>query len=332
MFDRYVTTPIIALGLAFLVWLYLRSRDQDRMVYDLPLHVKVDTDSANRYEKVTPKEGGTVRVEFYGLPNRLREVRTMCDQNRIKIERNISVPKDRDLKEEAVFSTYLELDADSLPLPSGVMAKIPEPFNKVSVSLRRIIEKEMRVQCLIHLSEEYQTVESSLEVEPKTVLVRGPKTLLDQETSISTEKWFITPRSIFSESGMDVVRERLKLTDRWNDPSIRFSTSTIQARVALKPNQTVYQLKDVPVSFLCPPNFALRPQFTGNTRGVLPEVRIKGPSRTGPPELRAFVDLSQRKYTAGLVGDELVQIDLPDGYKLDMKPPVISFQLELIEK
>ena len=75
MFDRYVITPIIALGLAFLVWVYLRSRDQEVQSYPIPVEISLDAQQTDRYSFESKPQGQTVRVKFYGLPSRLREVK-----------------------------------------------------------------------------------------------------------------------------------------------------------------------------------------------------------------------------------------------------------------
>ncbi len=76
MFDRYIITPIIAIGLAFLVWVYLRSRDQDMETAPVALEIIVDPQQAGRYVfEALPKD--QVQVKFFGLPSRLRFVKDM---------------------------------------------------------------------------------------------------------------------------------------------------------------------------------------------------------------------------------------------------------------
>ena len=50
----------------------------------------------------------------------------------------------------------------------------------------------------------------------------------------------------------------------------------------------------MPVHFLCPVNFALRPQFVGNERDGRITVHLAGPAGEEPPAVVAFIDLTRR--------------------------------------
>jgi hypothetical protein len=91
-------------------------------------------------------------------------------------------------------------------------------------------------------------------------------------------------------------------------------------RFTLRPRQKLYELTDVPVRFLCPANFALRPRFVAERAGKI-AVRLRGPVTDAPPAVIAFVDLTTGKFEPGLYADEPVRLQLPRDFQLTQEAP-----------
>src|SRR5262249_21368047 len=87
--------------------------------------------------------------------------------------------------------------------------------------------------------------------------------------------------------------------------------------------QKLYELTDVPVRFMCPAEFALRPQFQGGKDSGKITVRVWGPSQPMPPDVKAFIDLTipGRKFDAGLYAGETIRLQLPKDFELAQAPP-----------
>jgi hypothetical protein len=89
----------------------------------------------------------------------------------------------------------------------------------------------------------------------------------------------------------------------------------------------VYELPEVPVHFLCPANFPLRPTFLAEGAGRI-SLRVRGPARNEPPKVYAFVDLIQGHCSAPGSYHQPIQIQLPKDFELAQEPPRgVSFQL-----
>jgi hypothetical protein len=107
--------------------------------------------------------------------------------------------------------------------------------------------------------------------------------------------------------------------------AIQAVPSRVQVRVPTQARK-VYQLTDIPVRFLCPPNFNLRPKFYDERAGRI-SLRVLGPEQDEPPKVFAFIDLARGGFTSGL-NHEPLQIQLPRDFQLAQDPPrVVAFEL-----
>jgi len=94
----------------------------------------------------------------------------------------------------------------------------------------------------------------------------------------------------------------------------------------------VYELPEVPVHFLCPADFPLRPRFLDERAGRL-SLRVRGPARSEPPKVYAFIDLIQGHCSTPGSYQQPVQIQLPKDFELAQEPPPsASFQLMPVER
>ncbi len=325
MSDR-ILTPVIALGLAFLVWMYTRSRNQEILDrYEVPVELELAAGQADWYD-LEIKDRPLIPVSFSGPPSRIRELRGLLQQGRVRIQRTLTIPEDR--LEEARFTEVLRFDAAELPTLPGVQAMIVENQNRVGVTLRRIVEKRLPVR-LNHTAGD--RVEQVI-VEPSTVLVRGAKETLDRIEFIETQLYTVPSNAGTTEPRVMDAAELIQVNREIQGRPVRVEPQQVAVRYTLKPRQKLHELADVPVQFLCPPNFPYRPQFRSEREGRI-ALKVLGPATDEKPAVSAYVDLTARKFGPGLHPEEPLRVQLPPGYKLAQEPPrLASFLLTPVEQ
>jgi len=314
MTDR-ILTPVIALGLAFLVWVYTRSRDQE-VIDNHPVLVdlEINPGQAAHYELEDPTPR-TVHVSFSGPPSRIRELRAHLRRDEIHLKHTISIPEDR-LQEDEYFD-QLRIDPVQIPVPPGVVTTILESQNRIPVKLWRVLEKQLPVR-LVHDGPE--RVEQEI-LEPSVVTIRGRKQQLK-----NLEQW---PTQLLSISEKRAalqpvpVEETVALASDINGRTVRATPSAVLVRFTLKPRQTLREITEIPVQFLCPANFPYRVEFVNDRAGKV-TVRVQGPASEDRPAVTAYVDLTARKFGPGLHAEEPLRIQLPPGFQLVGEPPRLS--------
>src|SRR5262249_48938861 len=163
-------------------------------------------------------------------------------------------------------------------------------------------------------------------LEPATVLVRGPQEVLDRARSIPTQPYPLPPRADGAAQKEVVTRLTVALARELDGRPVRVTPEVVTARLKLRPQQRTYELTDVPIHFLCPPNFTLRPLF-GDERAGKMTLRLSGPAGEAAPGVAACVDLCGRKWEPGLY-EESVKLHLPRDYQLAQPAPrPVAFQL-----
>lgn len=319
MLDRLLTL-VVSVLLAFLVWLYARSRDQDTLDnVPIPVEVTLAPGQAEQYELEI--HGPTqVPFSFTGPPSRVREARARLQSGELRVVHTLSVPEDR--REEARYADTVRVQSRDLHAPPGVKPTVVEGQNQIRVTLHRLIERRLPVR-LEHSAEGRVT---QVAVEPAMVLVRGPQEILDRLRSFPTQSCSVPDRSEAATGPQTVTVGPVALAGELDGRKVRTTPGHVTARVTLQPRQKLYVLDDVPVQFLCPPNFGLRPLFGGERAGKI-TVRLHGPASEEPPAITAYVDLSERRWGPGLY-EERVKLHLPRDFKLDGDVPgPVSFQL-----
>src|SRR5579884_4285063 len=91
MLDRTLSA-LVALSLAFLVWLYARTRDQE--VLDnvpLPVQITLARGQADQYSLEVP-EPCQVPVSFTGPPSRIKELRGRLQRGEMHVSITLTVP------------------------------------------------------------------------------------------------------------------------------------------------------------------------------------------------------------------------------------------------
>ena len=302
MIDR-VLSSLVAVSLALLVWLYARSRDQEILDnMPIPVRITLPDDLAKQYhlELTGPSQ---VMASFSGAPLRIRELRGILQRNELSVDVTLTIPDER--LNESRYSDTVIIESSDIHAPPGVTPLVLQGRNRIPVTVHRVIERPLPVRF------EHAPGEPNIPVliDPPTVLVRGPQEVLDKLRAVLTQ---------LSETPPPGSSSRVDLQQEIDSRALTMTPNRVTVRVpsrALK----VYEIADVPVQFLCPPGFVLRPQFSDDRAGRV-TLRVEGPVQDEPPRVRAFVDLTKGSFAEGRLA-EPVQIQLPKDFQLAQEPP-----------
>ena len=303
MIDRLVCL-FVAVSLALLVWLYARSRDQEILDHvPIPVQVTLPAKQTGQYnlEVVGPSQ---VLATFTGPPARIRDLRALLQREELRVELPFTVPGDR-LKEPRVAEA-LTIEAANIHAPPGVTTTLVPGRNQVRVVLHRLVERRLPV-CF---DRSLETHLGPVIIEPETVLVRGPQEAVERLSAVATQPWILphkakTPDRSTPSARVPLVHDVEGCTICCEPAFVRVRTSTQQYRT--------YTLSDVPVHFLCPDSYPLRPRFRDDRAGRI-SVQVTGPAQDEPPHVHAFVDLTRLPARPSLY-DEDVQLQLPKDFQ-----------------
>src|SRR5438105_1910579 len=166
MIDRFISC-LMALSLAFLSWLYIRSRDQDTLD-NVPIPVKITLPQSEPYELDVP-DPCHITASFSGPPSRIRELRSLLHRGEMVVEITLTVPEN--LQNESPYTETVVVNASDLHPPQGVTSIVVEGRNRIPVTLHRLVQRNLPVR-FNHLLEERV---AGMMVEPQVVQVRGPR-------------------------------------------------------------------------------------------------------------------------------------------------------------
>lgn len=308
MFDR-IATPIIALGLAFLVWLYIRSVNQEVVERNIPVVFRLSPQQRDLYEFDDKLE---LPVSFTGPPSRIREVQAMVRRGEISLTRTITVPESH---LQADRFTYNDTFAENqINVPAGVRVDIPLNRRAFQIVLRRMIKKTLKVRARF-TPEDAERVANPV-VKPAEVEVRGPQEILAKEEFLPTTLIRL-PETVAEKEAVQELA--VLLSDRLNEQTIERSPPGVTVTFTLKPAQRIHEVQEVPVHFLTPASFPFTPKFMSDRAGTI-TLKVRGPAQK-PVGIIAFVDLTRKQYEPGLQPDDLVIVYLPPGYELVQKQP-----------
>lgn len=317
MIDRLLSL-VMAVCLALLIWLYARSREQEMLDNVLvPVEVVLSPKLADHYS-LELTGARQVTVSFSGPAQRLRELNMMLQRKELTVVKTVTAPDER--LSESRFSDAVVIEPGDIRAPQGLTPIIAEGRNRVPVTLHRLVERRLPVR-FDHLRDGPTGV---VLLEPNTVLVRGPQEVLDRAQSVPTQPSELPARPLDS-SGNAAAIGRVSLVDEIEGRPVRVTPAHVKVRV---PGQArkAYELTDVQVQFLCPPNFHLRPKFIDERSGKV-SLKLLGPAMDEPPKVQLFIDLSKGKFVSGL-NHEPLQIQLPKEFQLAHDPPrVVAFEL-----
>jgi hypothetical protein len=317
MIDRLFSL-VVAVSLALLVWLYARSRDQE-VLDNVPLQVQVVVAPHQAEHYQLELTGPTqVPVSFAGPPTRVRELAGMLQRRELHVVMTVTVPDER--LRESRYSDAVHVEASDIHAPMGVTPLVPEGRNRVPFTLHRLVERRLPVR-FDHVRDGPL---GPVVLDPATVLVRGPQELLDRVRFVPTQ-----PAELPSRPTPNVAAiGKVPLVEELEGRPVRVTPSQVLVRVPAQ-SRKVYELVDVPIRFLCPPQFLrrLRPKFT-DARSGLVSLRLQGPVQDEPPKVHAYVDLTRGGFISGL-NHEPLQLQLPKDFTLADDPPrVVTFELE----
>jgi hypothetical protein len=323
MLDRLLSA-LVALSLAFLVWMYMRSRDQEMLDnVPVPAQVRLASGLEERYELEI--NGPTqVTASFTGPPSRMRELHTQLQRGELRVDTTLSIADDR--LEESHYLDTVRIDASDIHPPPGVAVAVLEGKNRIPVTVHRLIERSIPVRFQPGGDDQIARVV----LEPASVVVRGPQDILDRVTEIPVY-WHAQPGTMpVAGSQSETRTATLHLPQELQGHHVRTEPAAVTAKLTLRPEQKIYELTDVPVQFVCPPNFALRALF-GDERSGKVSLRVQGPAGEETPAVIAFIDLSGKKWEPGLY-EEPLKVHLPRHFKLaSSAQPLVAFQLATCE-
>jgi hypothetical protein len=311
---------VVALSLAFLVWLYARSRQQDTLDDVLiPVHVVLAEASQGRYE-LEMSGNSRVLVSFSGPPSCVRELRGELQRGAVQVHCSLTIPEER--QNDSSYRETIRIEPGDMPVPPGVTVCVVEGRNTVPVTVHRMVERRLAVR----LETVGEARISQVKIEPATVLVRGPQDVLDQARALPTQVYALPQAPETTTSADSMLRGEIALVKEVDGRPIQCTPAAVTFRFRIHPRQRTYELTDVPVSFLCPPNFPWQPRFATPAAGKV-NVRVVGPANDELPPVQAYVDLTQGTFEGGR-NREPLRLQLPKDYQPAQDTPrLVTFEL-----
>ena len=318
MLDRIIST-VVAVSLAILVWLYARSRDQEPLDnVPLPVNITLAPQQCDHFS-LEVGSAGQVLASFSGPPVRMRELSGLLQRNELRVEVSLVVPDER--LNESRYSDTVVIDSENVHAPPGVTVSMVEGRNRVPVTLHRLVERRLPVR-FDHVGDDPVGL---LVIEPATVLVRGPQEVLERARAIPTQPAELPTRPANALPSAAAVG-RVSLVQELEGRAVTVEPPRVTVRVPPQ-SRKMYTLPDVPIRFLCPANFALRPAFYDERSGRV-SLRLQGPVQEDTPKIHLFVDLTVGRFDSGKQNEPL-QIQLPKDFTLvDDAPRVVTFDLQ----
>lgn len=314
---------MVALSLAFLLWIYTRSREQTSLdQIDVPIKITLAPGTAGNYE-LEINGSSRIPMSFIGPPSRMRELRTQIQRGLLQVPVQLAIPEEN--QNDTTYHNEVRIDPESVPVPPGISVVIAEGRNSVPYSLHRLVERLLPVR--LDYAGELRI--SNIKLDPATVMVRGPKEVLDRAREISTQAYNVPPGAD-SPGNNHQVKGRASLVRELDGRPIQTTPQSVEFRFRVYPTQMVYEITEVPVRFLCPPGFAFRTRFATPDASKL-TLKVIGPTSEETPNVIAYVDLTGSSKSAGR-NVEAVRFQLPRDFRLvDDSPRLVSFYLDSIE-
>jgi hypothetical protein len=317
---RLAVEMLVALSLASLVWLYIRTRDHESLDH-VPVQVQITLapDCADQYD-LEVDGSRHVMVSFVGPPSGIRELRGMLQRGEVRIQLPLTVPEDR--RNESHYRDRVRIEASDVPVPAGVTAMVESGGNRIPVTLYRLVERPLSV----HLNHASGERIRHIDIEPATVLVRGPEEILDRAQHILTQPYHLPPLSASSPPREETLSLQMPLAREMEGRPVYARPALVKVHLVLQPPPQVYELTSVPVKFLCPVGFPFRPEFTREAAAKV-SLRVRAPAGPVPPTVTAFIDLTVGSFRPGL-NVEPLRLQLPKECQLAQEQPEpLGFEL-----
>jgi hypothetical protein len=324
-YRHIVLEALVSICLGFLVWLYTHSRAGDSTDF-VHVPVQLQLPPSQRDHFALESQGPTrVNVMFAGPYSRIRELRRKIQRGGVQAVVTVTVPEERQF--ENTITDVAHVSIADIAVPPGVTVELAEDNAIIPVTIHRLVERILPVR--LDVAGEVRV--SNVKLEPTTVTVRGPKAILDRTSFIATQPCSLQTDLEGGSIGAPVVREQVELVTELDGRPVQVSPHSVQLRCKVAPRQKLYELHDVPVHFLCPIGFRLRPRFHDDRSSKI-AVRVLGPAAEGIPPVLAFVDLTGGNFARGR-NLEPVRLQLPKDFQLmHNASPLVAFTLEEPER
>jgi hypothetical protein len=323
-FRHIVLELLVSVCLALLVWLYTHSRARSFIDHvAIPVQIQLAANQRELYALELQRQP-RISVSFSGPSSRLRELRRKLQRGGVIVPTTIQVPEEK--LDEASIAHTVRVHSTDVPVPPGVTAELAEEGVGIPVTLHRLAERTLPVR----LDYAGEARVAQLVVEPAVVKVRGPKAVVERAAFVSTQPYAVPTNQEQSPSGDVVLRDQAALVNSVDGRTIQTEPATVQFRCQLIPKHKIYELKDVPIHFLCPVNFPWRPRFLQEKQATV-TLRLIGPASEEQPTVLAFIDLTSATFARGR-NLEAVRVQLPKDFQLVHTPPLIPFHLEEAER
>ena len=299
---------LVALCLAFLIWLYAHSRAQDHFDISIPVTLQLSPSQQDRYE-IDVQGPRRIMVSFVGSSAQIRELRRLMQRGQIKAVIPCSVPDE--YLQDGRFSEKLLIEPGHIAVPPGVSLVMEEGIS-LQVTFDRVVERQLPVR----LDHPDDVRVRPTKLVPAMVTVRGPQEILDQARFIPTRPYNFTadPAAPNEDS---VVQGQVDLVAKLAGRIVQTNPKHVSFTCLVQPKQKIYELTDVPVLFLCPPDFPWRPSFGTEPDRVT--LRILGPPGEDMPAVQVFLDLSKGNWVKGRHDNGRIQVQLPRDFQLEPK-------------
>jgi hypothetical protein len=320
---QVVLELLISVCLACLVWLYTHNRARHTLEHvAVPVQVQLAPQQRDQFS-LDLTEQRTVLASFSGPQSRMREVRRKLQRGLLKAMLTVIIPEDK--KTEEMFTEVLHVDEESIEVPPGIKVELAQ--DSVSVMVHRLTERSLPVR--LEFTGEARV--SQIKIEPATVLVRGPKSVLDQASFLSTKPYAIQVNADAQPSADSKVRDQVSLVTELDGRPITVNPASVQFRCVAVPKQKLYELTGIPVHFLCPKDCPWKPRFEYEKESKT-ALKLIGPVMEQTPPLLAFIDLTSGNLAPGRNFGHL-RLQLPKDFQLaDPTPPLVSFYLDEVAR
>jgi hypothetical protein len=316
---RHVVVELcVATCLATTIWLYMHSRAHQTLDHvQIPIVVQLTPSQRDLFDLELPVAPKT-NVSFTGPSIRMRELRKKLYRGQVQATIAYVISEDR--TKESSFADVVRLEGAAINVPPGIMVEWFEPNQTLPVTVHRLTERSLPVR----LEYTGDVRVSQIKLEPPTVMVRGPKSVLDRAQSIATLPFeFTTPTD---EEAKDDAKDTIGLVGELGGRPIQVTPAQVDFKVKVQPRKRVREVVDVPIRFAIPDRYPWQPRFEGNA-GKL-NLRVIGPTGDEVPRVRAYIDLDQQSYSRGR-NDGPVRIELPKEFELvEHRTPIAVFYLD----
>ncbi len=317
---RHLVLELIVAGcLAFIVWMYMHSRANQTLEHtQIPVTVQLAPSQRDHFALELPNVP-KVTLSFSGPSSRMRELKKKLYRGQIQAIVPYTVPEDK--QKESTFGDIASIEGAKLSVPPGIMVEWHDTNLSVPVTVHRLVERMLPVK--LDFTGDVRV--SQIKIEPATVSVRGPKSVLDRAQTISTLPFELgVPAG--EEPKESHAREGIDLATELDGRLVQVTPSQVQFKCKVMPRKKIYEIAELPIRFAIPDQFPWHARFT--EKGGKLTLRIIGPAGEDVPTVRAYIDLAQEAFGRGRnVGP--VRIELPKDFELvERRTPMAAFFLD----